>query len=103
MGAPERCWFTRGWMFFGHIATAAFTFAAQAGGIRQISDDVPTLAGFSEMANQRTQARTHHVAMCSRRLRRGTIVDPRSARRLRERRSFLLCTMVWGWTLQPPI
>jgi PPM family protein phosphatase len=55
------CWFTRGWMYFGHIGDSRLYYLpAQKGGIKQISDD-DTHVGWlhrNGKINER-EARTH--------------------------------------------
>jgi PPM family protein phosphatase len=62
MGATlSVCWFTRAWMYFGHIGDSRIYYLpAQAGGLKQISDD-DTHVGWLQRngeINER-QARTH--------------------------------------------
>ncbi|MDX6462566.1 MAG: family protein phosphatase [Acidobacteriaceae bacterium] len=62
MGATlSVCWFTRGWMYFAHIGDSRIYYLpAQAGGIRQISED-DTHVGWLHRNGQinERQARTH--------------------------------------------
>jgi PPM family protein phosphatase len=98
MGATlSVCWFTRGWMYFGHIGDSRIYYLpAQAGGIKQISDD-DTHVGWLQRngeINER-QARTHpRRNVLQKALGAGNqFVDPQvGAVRYENGDLFLLCT-----------
>lgn len=61
MGATlSLCWFTPGWMFFGHLGDSRIYYLPKEGGLKQITDD-HTYVGHQRrlgLLNER-QARTH--------------------------------------------
>lgn len=61
MGATlSLCWFTPGWMFFGHLGDSRIYYLPRAGGIKQLSDD-HTFVGHQRRLGQlnEREARSH--------------------------------------------